>query len=149
MKAFLELPLKYGTKISGHICQGHIDTVGKVYCIKKIDKSFLFDFEIPKKERKSQLCSSMLRAWLSHFCWASVENVQNWPLFSRNCTGKCWSEWQASLSLFLSLSLPLPLSLSLSLWQVVQIDRHRAGQGLCVPAPGNLWKGFVQTICMS
>jgi len=48
----LELPLKYGTKISGHICQGHIDTVGKVYCIKKIDKSFLFDFEIPKKERK-------------------------------------------------------------------------------------------------
>jgi riboflavin synthase len=48
----LELPLKYGTKISGHICQGHIDTVGKVFSIKKIDKSFLFDFEIPKKERK-------------------------------------------------------------------------------------------------
>ena len=33
----LELPLKYGTKISGHICQGHIDTVGKVFSIKKID----------------------------------------------------------------------------------------------------------------
>ena len=48
----LELPLKYGTKISGHICQGHIDTVGKVLSIKKIDKSFLFDFEIPIKERK-------------------------------------------------------------------------------------------------
>jgi len=31
----LELPLKYGTKISGHICQGHIDTVGKVYKYKK------------------------------------------------------------------------------------------------------------------
>ena len=26
----LELPLKYGTKISGHICQGHVDTVAKV-----------------------------------------------------------------------------------------------------------------------
>ena len=49
----LELPLKYGTKISGHICQGHVDTVGKVSYIKKIDKSFLFEFEIPKKERKN------------------------------------------------------------------------------------------------
>ena len=25
----LELPLKYGTKISGHICQGHVDTIAK------------------------------------------------------------------------------------------------------------------------
>ena len=48
----LELPLKYGTKISGHICQGHVDTVGIVNFIKKIDKSYLFDFEIQKKERK-------------------------------------------------------------------------------------------------
>ena len=48
----LELPLKYGTKISGHICQGHVDTVGKVSYIKMIDKSYLFEFEIPKKERK-------------------------------------------------------------------------------------------------
>ena len=48
----LELPLKYGTKISGHICQGHIDTIGKVFSAKKIDKSYLFDFEIPKKERR-------------------------------------------------------------------------------------------------
>jgi riboflavin synthase len=51
-KINLELPLKYGTKISGHICQGHIDTIGKIKSIKKIDKSFLFDFEIPIKERK-------------------------------------------------------------------------------------------------
>ena len=49
----LELPLKYGQKISGHICQGHVDTVGKIKNIKKIDKSYLFDFEIPAKERKS------------------------------------------------------------------------------------------------
>ena len=48
----LELPLKYGTKISGHICQGHIDTVGKILSIKKIDKSYLFDFEIKGKEKK-------------------------------------------------------------------------------------------------
>ena len=51
-KINLELPLKYGKNISGHICQGHIDTVGKVSSIKKIDKSFLFEFEIPIKERK-------------------------------------------------------------------------------------------------
>ena len=49
----LELPLKYGQKISGHICQGHVDTVGKILSINKIDKSYLFDFEINKKERKN------------------------------------------------------------------------------------------------
>ena len=48
----LEKPLKFGDNISGHICQGHVDTVGKVSYIKKIDKSYLFEFEIPKKERK-------------------------------------------------------------------------------------------------
>jgi riboflavin synthase len=49
----LELPLKYGNKISGHICQGHVDTVSKVLSIKMIDKSYLFDFEISSKERKN------------------------------------------------------------------------------------------------
>ena len=48
----LELPLKYGTKISGHICQGHVDTVGKVGGIKKIDKSYLFNFIITPKQKK-------------------------------------------------------------------------------------------------
>ena len=52
-KINLELPLKYGQKISGHICQGHVDTVAKILIIKKIDKSYLFDFEIIKKERKN------------------------------------------------------------------------------------------------
>ena len=52
-KINLELPLKYGQKISGHICQGHVDTVGKIFAIKKIDKSYLFDFEIVKKERRN------------------------------------------------------------------------------------------------
>ena len=49
----LELPLKYGTKISGHICQGHIDTIGKVLSVKLVDKSYIFDFEISSKERKN------------------------------------------------------------------------------------------------
>ena len=48
----LELPLKYGTKISGHICQGHVDSVGRVLSINKIDKSYLIDFDISLKERK-------------------------------------------------------------------------------------------------
>ena len=52
-KINLELPLKYGQKISGHICQGHIDTLGKVLDIKNVDRSFVFDFEIIKKERKN------------------------------------------------------------------------------------------------
>ena len=49
----LELPLKYGQKISGHICQGHVDTVGKILNIKKIDKSYLFDFKINSKDKKN------------------------------------------------------------------------------------------------
>jgi riboflavin synthase len=49
----LELPLKYGQKISGHICQGHVDAVGKILLIRKIDKSYLFEFIIIKKERKN------------------------------------------------------------------------------------------------
>jgi riboflavin synthase len=49
----LELPLKYGQKISGHICQGHVDTVGKILSIKKIDSSYLFNFSINLKEKKN------------------------------------------------------------------------------------------------
>ena len=52
-KINLELPLKYGQKISGHICQGHVDAVAKILMIKKIDKSYLFDLELIKKERKN------------------------------------------------------------------------------------------------
>ena len=48
----LELPLKYGQKISGHICQGHVDTTAKVLSIKKVDKSYIFDFEINRRDRK-------------------------------------------------------------------------------------------------
>ena len=52
-KINLELPLKYGQKISGHICQGHVDTIAKITNIKKVDKSYLFEFEVPIKERKN------------------------------------------------------------------------------------------------
>tara|TARA_E500000331_G_scaffold26371_1_gene22484 strand:- start:548 stop:1141 length:594 start_codon:yes stop_codon:yes gene_type:complete len=52
-KINLELPLKFGQSISGHICQGHVDTVAKISFIKKIDKSYLFDFIIDKKQRKN------------------------------------------------------------------------------------------------
>ena len=47
----LELPLEFGQKISGHICQGHIDCTGKISFIKKIDKSYLFEFNINKEMR--------------------------------------------------------------------------------------------------
>ena len=49
----LELPLKYGQNISGHICQGHVDTTAKVLSVKKVDKSYIFDFEINSKEKKN------------------------------------------------------------------------------------------------
>jgi riboflavin synthase len=48
----LELPLKFGQNISGHICQGHVDTIGKVMNIKKIDKSHVFEFKITKKFKR-------------------------------------------------------------------------------------------------
>ena len=46
----LEFPLKFGQKISGHICQGHVDCTGKIFFIKKVDKSYLFEFIISKKQ---------------------------------------------------------------------------------------------------
>ena len=49
----LETPLKFGENISGHIIQGHVDCIGVISSIKKIDKSYLFDFFINPKERKN------------------------------------------------------------------------------------------------
>ena len=48
----LELPLKHGQKISGHVCQGHVDTTAKVTNISIVDKSYIYDFLIPKKFKK-------------------------------------------------------------------------------------------------
>ena len=49
----IETALKFGNKISGHIVQGHIDCIAKVNFIKKVDKSYLLDFLINKKEGKN------------------------------------------------------------------------------------------------
>tara|TARA_Y100000992_G_C21268097_1_gene495092 strand:- start:250 stop:837 length:588 start_codon:yes stop_codon:yes gene_type:complete len=48
----LETPLKYGQNISGHICQGHVDTTAVLINIKKIDKSHILNFKINKKFKK-------------------------------------------------------------------------------------------------
>ena len=48
-KINIELPLKYGQKISGHICQGHVDTVGKILSVNKIDKSYYLILKLIKK----------------------------------------------------------------------------------------------------
>ena len=49
----LEAPLKFGQKISGHICQGHVDTVAKVIKLKKVDKTYVFEFKLPVKFKNS------------------------------------------------------------------------------------------------
>ncbi len=49
----LELPLKNGQNISGHICQGHVDCVSKIKKIKLIDKSYLMEFSLNKTQKKN------------------------------------------------------------------------------------------------
>ena len=49
----IETPLKFGKHISDHITQGHIDCKGIISSIKKIDKSYLFDFIVNPKQRKN------------------------------------------------------------------------------------------------
>ena len=49
----IETPLKFGNQMSGHIIQGHVDCVGIISIIKKVDKSYLFDFIVNSKERKN------------------------------------------------------------------------------------------------
>ena len=49
----LETPLKFGKHISGHIIQGHIDCEGKITSIKKVDKSYLFNFAVNLNQKKN------------------------------------------------------------------------------------------------
>ena len=49
----LELPLKNGQNISGHICQGHVDYVSKLKKIKIIDKSYLMEFSANNAQKKN------------------------------------------------------------------------------------------------
>ena len=48
----LELPLKFGQDISGHICQGHVDTTSKVIKIFKKGSSKILEFTVNKKYKK-------------------------------------------------------------------------------------------------
>jgi len=81
-KINLELPLRYGQKISGHICQGHIDTVGTISNIKVIDKSYLFEFDIIKKERinlieKASICINGISLTISKL---TKKGFQTWVI---------------------------------------------------------------------
>ena len=49
----LELPLKKGQHISGHICQGHVDYVANVKKIKLVDKTYLVEFSSTKLQIKN------------------------------------------------------------------------------------------------
>ena len=48
----LELPLKYGDHISGHICQGHVDPTSKVIRISRKGSSKILEFSVNKKYKK-------------------------------------------------------------------------------------------------
>jgi len=48
----LELPLKKGQDISGHICQGHVDTTAELINKIKQDRAFIFKFKINNKFKK-------------------------------------------------------------------------------------------------
>ena len=47
-KLNLEQSLKYGKRISGHICQGHVDTVAKIDKIQNKGKAQVISFKINK-----------------------------------------------------------------------------------------------------
>ena len=51
-KINLELPLKYGQDISGHICQGHVDTTSKIINVYKKGASRILEFSVNKKYKK-------------------------------------------------------------------------------------------------
>ena len=48
----LELPIKYGAYISGHICQGHVDTTSRVINISRKGKSRIMEFSVNKNNKK-------------------------------------------------------------------------------------------------
>tara|TARA_Y100000590_G_scaffold464986_1_gene635887 strand:- start:1234 stop:1824 length:591 start_codon:yes stop_codon:yes gene_type:complete len=50
-KINLEKPLEYKQKISGHICQGHVDFTSKLLKKTTVDKSKILEFKINKKQK--------------------------------------------------------------------------------------------------
>ncbi len=47
-KINLELPLKKGQGISGHICQGHVDTTGILKNVIKHDEAYVYKFHLKR-----------------------------------------------------------------------------------------------------
>ena len=47
-KINLELPIRFGQKISGHFCQGHVDDVATISQISKYGKSIIYTFKVNK-----------------------------------------------------------------------------------------------------
>ena len=73
MRLNLELPLKHGQNISGHLCQGHVDTIGIVGKIKKVDKSKIHEFKINKYFIKYLIeKASILIKW----CFLTISKVK-------------------------------------------------------------------------
>ena len=52
-KINLEQSLRYGQRISGHICQGHVDTVANIVKIQTKDKAQIISFKINKNYKKN------------------------------------------------------------------------------------------------
>ncbi len=48
----LELALKIGERLGGHIVQGHVDTTGIIESIKKLQNSWIFEIKFPPEFRK-------------------------------------------------------------------------------------------------
>lgn len=48
----LEKSLKFGERISGHFVQGHVDTISTINKIIFVGKSWLIDFNLPRKYNK-------------------------------------------------------------------------------------------------
>ena len=49
----LEKPLKYGTSISGHFVQGHVDTTSRIRDIKRYGKSWMVYFALTNNYMKN------------------------------------------------------------------------------------------------
>ena len=51
----LEKSLSFGDNISGHFVQGHVDTTAKILNLKKEDKTWIFNFQILRKDMREDL----------------------------------------------------------------------------------------------
>ncbi len=48
----IEKSLKYGSRISGHMIQGHVDTTSQISDIKQVGKSWYINFKLSSKYKK-------------------------------------------------------------------------------------------------